>query len=62
MGLVGHDKGKEEMVHVSKPMVDSADASERGRDCNRKRRHMGLGRPTSRVSLREVLGVAPLRL
>jgi hypothetical protein len=55
-------KSKMSDVCVSKRRLGSADASIHGRDDGRKWRCMGLGRPRSRVSLREALGMTSMRL
>lgn len=55
-------RGKRSRVGISKRRLGSSDAAASGRKGGRKRRRMGLSGPESRVSLREVLGMVPLRL
>jgi hypothetical protein len=55
-------KGKRSWVGISKRRLGSVDASIRGHEGGRRRQHMALGGPHSRVLLYEVLGMSPSRL
>jgi hypothetical protein len=54
-------KRKRKQVGVSKQWLGSADAPVQGGEGYRRCRHMGLGGPRLRVSLREVLRMSPSR-